>query len=101
MIRTCFALVISIAVPSAALADRPGRSESIAIKGTVDHPRTVALADLQHEPQTTETVFMHTGHGALTDSFTGVLLDPDRRSRRLSRPRPEERHRSSFGSRHR
>jgi len=56
------------------LADPPGRSESFAIKGAVDHPRSVTLADLQHEPQTTETVFMHTGHGALAGKFTGVSL---------------------------
>jgi DMSO/TMAO reductase YedYZ molybdopterin-dependent catalytic subunit len=80
MIRRQLALTQLVAIglclfgPTAAFADPPGRSETIAIKGAVDHPRTLSLADLQHEPQTTETVFMYTGHGALAGKFTGVSL---------------------------
>lgn len=74
MIRSCFTLAVCLAVGSPALADPPKRSESIEIKGAIDHPRTIALADLQHEALTTETVFMHTGHGALSGTFGGVLL---------------------------
>jgi DMSO/TMAO reductase YedYZ molybdopterin-dependent catalytic subunit len=79
MIRTCFAafLCLGFGAPApftAVLADPPAHSDSIAIKGGVDHPRTIALADLQHEPQTTLNVFLHTGHGTLSGSFTGVSL---------------------------
>jgi DMSO/TMAO reductase YedYZ molybdopterin-dependent catalytic subunit len=59
---------VSTAVPIARAAD------SIALGGAVDHPRDLKLADLTHEPATTEAVFLHTGHGALTGDFTGVLL---------------------------
>ena len=74
MISARFSLALGLAVSTAALADPPAHSDSIAIKGAVDHPRTIALADLQHEALTTETVFMHTGHGVLAGTFGGVLL---------------------------
>ncbi len=74
MIRAVFAFTAFWLCASPALADPAGPSTAIAIKGAIGHPRTVTLADLQHEPQTTETVFMHTGHGALSGTFTGVLL---------------------------
>jgi DMSO/TMAO reductase YedYZ molybdopterin-dependent catalytic subunit len=74
MIRTCLTLAICVAATAAARAEPPARSESIAIKGAVDHPRTIALADLRHEALTTETVLMHTGHRALSGTFGGVLL---------------------------
>jgi DMSO/TMAO reductase YedYZ molybdopterin-dependent catalytic subunit len=57
-----------------AWADPPAHSDSIAIKGGVDHPRTLAPADLRHEPQTTVSISQHTGHGTLSGSFTGVSL---------------------------
>jgi DMSO/TMAO reductase YedYZ molybdopterin-dependent catalytic subunit len=74
MVRTCLAVVLCLVFSAAALADPAAHSDSVAIKGGVDHPKTLALADLQHEPRTTVTVFMHTGHGALTGAFTGVSL---------------------------
>ncbi len=74
MVRACLAAVLCLGFSAAALADPPAHSDSVAIKGGVDHPRTLALADLQHEPQTTVTVFMHTGHGTLAGAFTGVSL---------------------------
>jgi DMSO/TMAO reductase YedYZ molybdopterin-dependent catalytic subunit len=74
MIRALFALIGFCLLAATAFANPPGRTESFTIKGAVDHPRTVTPADLQHEPQTTETVFMHTGHRALTGKFTGVSL---------------------------
>ena len=74
MVRAQIALIGCSLLATTALADPPARSECFAIKGAVDHPRTVTLADLQHEAPTTETVFMHTGHGALTGTFTGVSL---------------------------
>jgi DMSO/TMAO reductase YedYZ molybdopterin-dependent catalytic subunit len=45
-----------------------------AISGNVDHPRSWSAADLAQLPPTTETVFLHTGHGALEGSFSGVPL---------------------------
>jgi DMSO/TMAO reductase YedYZ molybdopterin-dependent catalytic subunit len=75
MIRAPMALIACclFALPATA-AETQGRTESFTIKGAVNHPRTVALADLRHEPQTAETVFMHTGHDPLTGKFTGVSL---------------------------
>jgi DMSO/TMAO reductase YedYZ molybdopterin-dependent catalytic subunit len=79
MVRTCFTAFVCLAFSAAAsfttvLADPPAHSDSIAIKGGVDHPRTLAAADLQHEPQTTVSISQHTGHGTLSGSFTGVSL---------------------------
>ena len=74
MIRICFTATLCLALSAAALADPPAHSDSIKVLGGVDHPRTIAPADLQHEPQTTVGVFMHTGHGVLSGSFTGVSL---------------------------
>jgi DMSO/TMAO reductase YedYZ molybdopterin-dependent catalytic subunit len=74
MIRTCFAALICLGFGVPAWADPPAHSDSIAIKGGVDHPRTLAPADLQHEPQTTVSISQHTGHGTLSGSFTGVSL---------------------------
>jgi len=74
MVRTCLAAFLCLGFGAAALADPVPHSDSVAIKGAVDHPKTLALADLQHEPQTTVTVFMHTGHGTLAGAFTGVSL---------------------------
>jgi len=33
-----------------------------------------AVADLQHEPQTTVSISQHTGRGTLAGAFTGVAL---------------------------
>src|SRR6202034_3639004 len=74
MVRTCFAVFLCLGFGAAAWADPPAHSDSIAIKGGVDHPRTLAPADLQHEPQTTVSISQHTGHGTLSGSFTGVSL---------------------------
>ena len=63
MVRTCFAVFLCLGLGAVAWADPPAHSDSIAIKGGVDHPRTLAPADLQHEPQTTVTISQHTGHG--------------------------------------
>jgi DMSO/TMAO reductase YedYZ molybdopterin-dependent catalytic subunit len=52
----------------------PTRTESFAIKGGVDHPRTFTLADLRHETPTTVEISQRTNHGPLTGKFTGVLL---------------------------
>ena len=70
MVRACLALVFWLAVPSLAQADPP----AVEIKGAVAHPRSLTAGDLGKEPQTTETVSQHTGHGELTGSFTGVTL---------------------------
>jgi DMSO/TMAO reductase YedYZ molybdopterin-dependent catalytic subunit len=61
-------------VTASALADPGTRSENIAIKGAVDHPRTITLDDLRREPRTAEAVLLHTGHGAVSGTFTGVSL---------------------------
>ena len=74
MIRTCLAAFLCLGFSVAALADPPAHSDGIAIKGGVDRPRTLALSDLQHEPQTTVTISQHTGHGTLAGAFSGVPL---------------------------
>jgi DMSO/TMAO reductase YedYZ molybdopterin-dependent catalytic subunit len=74
MVRACFAAVICLGFSMAAFADPPAHSDSVAIKGGVDHPKTLALSDLKHEPQTTVTVSLHTGHGTLAGAFTGASL---------------------------
>jgi len=74
MVRACLAACLCLGLSAAALADPPAHSDSVAIKGGIDHPRTLALADLQHEPQTTVTISQHTGHGTLAGAFTGVPL---------------------------
>lgn len=76
-IRPIIALM-ALAIAAHAFAEDspppPSTATSIAIKGSVEHPRTLALADLQRAPATTETVFFHTGHGPIMGSFTGVSL---------------------------
>ena len=74
MVRTCLAAFLCLGLGASALADPAAHSGSIAVKGDLDHPKTLTLADLQHEPQTTVTVSQHTGHGTLAGAFTGVLL---------------------------
>jgi DMSO/TMAO reductase YedYZ molybdopterin-dependent catalytic subunit len=74
MVRICFATVLFVGFNAIALADPPAHSDSVAIKGSVDHPKTLALADLQHRPQTTVTISQHTGHGTLAGAFSGVPL---------------------------
>src|ERR1700753_3322753 len=60
-------------IATAAIA-QPARTESFAIKGGVDHPRTVMLADLRKEAPTSVEISQHTNHGPLAGKFTGVLL---------------------------
>jgi len=62
--------------PSADHAARPAiaPSPSFTIGGAVQHPRTLALPDLQKEAATTQTVFYVTGRGTVSARFTGVLL---------------------------
>ena len=50
------------------------RADMIFIRGAVEHPRSLTLADLKREPATTENVSLRTGRGMLTGSYTGVLL---------------------------
>jgi DMSO/TMAO reductase YedYZ molybdopterin-dependent catalytic subunit len=74
MVRTCFAAFLCLGFSVAALADPAAHSDSVAVKGGVDHPKSLALTDLKHEPQTTVTISQHTGHGTLSGAFTGVSL---------------------------
>lgn len=74
MVRTCLAAFLCLGLSVAAAADPSPHSDSIAVKGGVDHPKTLALADLQHEPQTTVTISQKTGHGTLAGAFSGVAL---------------------------
>ncbi len=74
MSRLQFALSSCCLLAATALADPAAHSESFTIKGALDHPRTLTLADLQHEPQTAESVFLHTGHGVVAGTFTGISL---------------------------
>jgi len=79
MVRTCLAAFLCLGLGftslcAAALADPAVNSYGIAVKGGVDQPRTLTLADLQREKQTTVTISQHTGHGTLAGTFTGVPL---------------------------
>ena len=74
MVRTRLAAFLCLGFGAAALADPSAHSDSIAIKGGVDHPRTLALSDLQHEPQTTATISQRTAHGTLAGAFAGASL---------------------------
>jgi DMSO/TMAO reductase YedYZ molybdopterin-dependent catalytic subunit len=75
MIRASLALLACCFLAGPAFADPPaGGSQSFEIKGGVNHPRTLTLADLQKEPRTEQTVFLHTGHGAVSGKFAGVSL---------------------------
>ena len=49
-------------------------SNGISITGDVEHPRTLTLADLKHEPAITQAVTLKTGKGTLSGRFTGVSL---------------------------
>jgi len=55
-------------------SDAGAMSNGIAITGAVEHPRTLTLADLKHEPAVTQAVALKTGHGTLSGSFTGTSL---------------------------
>jgi DMSO/TMAO reductase YedYZ molybdopterin-dependent catalytic subunit len=72
--RLAALLFTAVAAAAPALAQPAKPSESLTIGGAVARPRTLTIADLAKEPVTTEAVFLHTGHGALSGSFTGVLL---------------------------
>ncbi|HTJ63443.1 MAG TPA: molybdopterin-dependent oxidoreductase [Alphaproteobacteria bacterium] len=73
MIRFSAAISAVCLLASTAIAE-PTRTESFAIKGGVDHPRTVTLADLLRETPNTVAISQKTNHGPLTGKFTGVLL---------------------------
>ncbi len=73
MTRLSTAIAAGCLVATAAIAE-PARTESFAIKGGVDHPHTVTLADLQNETPTSVEISQHTNHGPLAGKFTGVLL---------------------------
>ena len=73
------ALLVSTAAQAQTSSERPARpavtpSTSFTIGGAVEHPRALALADLQKAPATTQSVFYVTGRGQVTGRFTGVLL---------------------------
>ncbi len=74
--RSIAALTALFLLAPTALAQKTALTPAAAftIKGAVEHPRTVTTADLQHEAATSEAVFLHTGHGPITGTFTGVLL---------------------------
>jgi DMSO/TMAO reductase YedYZ molybdopterin-dependent catalytic subunit len=63
-----------LAPTALAQKNAPTPAAAFTIKGAVEHPRTVTTADLQHEAETNEAVFLHSGHGPITGTFTGVLL---------------------------
>ncbi len=73
MIRSSALIFAGCLIATAAIA-QPTRTESFAIKGGVDHPRSVTLADLQKETPTSVEISQHTNHGPLTGKFTGVSL---------------------------
>ncbi len=55
-------------------AQTPSTPSEFAVTGAVEHPGAMSAADLAKLPAASETVFIHTGHGALSGSFGGVLL---------------------------
>jgi hypothetical protein len=50
------------------------QAAGIAITGLVSQPQTLSEGDLAKMPMTSETVFLHTGHGVLNGTFGGVSL---------------------------
>jgi DMSO/TMAO reductase YedYZ molybdopterin-dependent catalytic subunit len=74
MVRGSLAFPFCLIALAAAGDPAPTGSAAIRIEGAVSHPRSMTVADLARETQTTDTVSQHTGHGELTGSFTGVTL---------------------------
>jgi DMSO/TMAO reductase YedYZ molybdopterin-dependent catalytic subunit len=66
-------LMLLFLAASAARAETPS-APAIAITGAVEHSLKLSADDLARLPATTETVFLHTGHGVLAGGFSGVLL---------------------------
>src|SRR5882762_6981979 len=62
----------SAAGPGPQLAQQP--APTIAVSGAVERPASLSLDDLRKLPVTTEAVFFHTGHGAVSAVYTGVSL---------------------------
>jgi DMSO/TMAO reductase YedYZ molybdopterin-dependent catalytic subunit len=73
MRRLAIAALSLISIAATATAEPPDVT-TIAVTGAVERPRQWTVAELAQQPQTVETVFLHTGHGPLTGSFSGVLL---------------------------
>ena len=74
--------VLSVALPmprapasgDAVAAPKVAPAHVILIRGAVEHPRSLTLADLKRESPTSEAVSLRTGKGVLTGTYTGVLL---------------------------
>jgi DMSO/TMAO reductase YedYZ molybdopterin-dependent catalytic subunit len=64
----------TLAAELAASDGSAARADVISIRGAVEHPTSLTLAELKRQPATTETVSLKTGKGVLTGSYTGVLL---------------------------
>jgi DMSO/TMAO reductase YedYZ molybdopterin-dependent catalytic subunit len=64
----------SLALGQGAAAGKVARADRISIDGAVEHPTSLTLADLEHEPAMTEAVSLKTMKGVLTGRYTGVLL---------------------------
>jgi DMSO/TMAO reductase YedYZ molybdopterin-dependent catalytic subunit len=73
------AAMLAALLAPAALAAAQGSAPApagLAIQGRVEHPRTLALADLQALPPVTLEIEYATGKGTQRDLFTGALLWP-------------------------
>jgi DMSO/TMAO reductase YedYZ molybdopterin-dependent catalytic subunit len=77
------ALLLALApgmMAGAARAAGPGpqlaqnAAATIAVSGAVERPASLSLDDLRNLPVTTQSVFFHTGHGAVNAVYTGVPL---------------------------
>ncbi len=66
-------LLIAAPPPAVAQTDTPAPA-GLAVQGRVEHPRTLALADLQALPPVTLEVEYATSKGPQRASFTGALL---------------------------
>lgn len=66
----------ALLAPAGHAAAQGSAPAGLAIQGRVEHPRTLALADLQALPPVTLEVEHATGKGTQRDSFTGALLWP-------------------------
>ena len=68
------ALLAGLLAPAAVAQD--GAPPGLAIQGRVEHPRTLALADIQALPPVTVQVEHAHGQDARKETFTGALLWP-------------------------
>lgn len=74
MSRRAVPLALLLALAFGPVAAQPVPPASFVLEGAVRHPGTIGVADLRSLPPTTLAVSLATDHGALSGTWTGVLL---------------------------